>query len=131
MSKPFEAFTWVGIVFTLFLLCTFFLVAHTTYKSLGLGDDLVLPEGSRFNFFLYGFCKITEPEPLPWFRRAAAGSLAVTLWSVFALLLLMFYQSNLRAHLVTVDYEKPMATMQDVLDRGQKIWSINSAYLIG
>ncbi len=60
-----------------------------------------------------------------------AGSLAVTLWSVFALLLLMFYQSNLRAHLVTVDYEKPMATMQDVLDRGQKIWSINSAYLIG
>ena len=123
ISEPFSELAWVGIYMTLFLLCSLFLLAHNIYH--GLKCSFVPEEHSNLNFFIYGFCKLTEPDPLPWFKGTMGGTMLVTLWSFFSLFILMFYQSNLRAYMVTVDYEKPLLTLQDVLDSGKKIWMIN------
>ena len=126
--RPFSWLIWLAILGTTLLLCLYFHVAHALYQ--GLEGTSVLPEASAVNFYLYGLCKITEPEPLPWFRRASGGTMSVTLWSIFALAVTMFYQSNLRAFMVTKQYEKPMVTLQDVLDRGENIWMIKSAFVL-
>ncbi len=66
---------------------------------------------------------MTEPEPLPWFTsRGTGGHLLVFLWTLLAWLLVMFYQSNLRAHLILLEYEEPIDTLEDVLLRAKKIW---------
>ncbi len=126
--KPFNALTWAAVTCSLFLLCSFFLAAHSVYQRL---EGISLrPEESKLNFYLYGFCKITEPEPLPWFSKAAAGTMSVTLWTMLGLFVSMFYQSNLRAFMVTKEYEKPMVSLQDVLDRGENIWVFKSGYML-
>ncbi len=123
VTRPFSTTIWMAIVLTLFIICSYIHVAYSVYSN--FDPTNVLPEDSKINFFLFGFCKFTEPEPLPWFKQASGGKLSVTLWTIFALFMLMFYQSNLRAYMVTVDYEKPLNTMQDVLDSGKKIWLPN------
>ncbi len=126
--KPFNALIWAAVTCSLFLLCTFFLAAHRVYQRL---EGISLrPEASKLNFYIYGFCKITEPEPLPWFSKAMAGTMSVTLWTIFGLFITMFYQSNLRAFMVTKEYEKPMVSLQDVLDRGENIWMSRTAYFL-
>ncbi len=125
ITKPFPPLAWILIVLILFLLSSFFLVAHTIY--LLLEGPLVVPESSVLNFYLFGFCKIAEPEPLPWFKRVAGGTVAVSTWSIFALFIVLFYQSNLRAYMVTVEYEKPLNTLQDVVDSGKKVWLTDSS----
>ena len=49
--------------------------------------------------------------------RAAWGC-----WVVFVLIIMSSYESNLRAYLMTADYEKPVDTEQDMLDRKWKLY---------
>ena len=50
------------------------------------------------------------------------GRLMVFLWSIFAMLMVHFYQCNLRAVLVAVEFEKPIDTPVDVVERGQPVY---------
>lgn len=47
--------------------------------------------------------------------------MAILLWSIFSMLLIFFYTCNLRAMLIAREYERPMETLQDVLDKNLKI----------
>ncbi len=118
--RPFDTITWSLTLFVVLSLCLLLLCTHRIYLS--VRPQLVLPEESSSNFFIYGMCKITEPDPLPWFKGGVSGKWSVFLWSLFALLMIMFYQSNLRAYMITVDYEDPMDTLEDVATQGRKVW---------
>lgn len=45
------------------------------------------------------------------------------MWLVYALFMSMAFECNLRAHLIKVDFEKPIDTEQDLIDSG-KDWFI-------
>ncbi len=50
------------------------------------------------------------------------------LWSLFSFLMLMFYMSNLMAHMVTIDYEKALDTFEAIVENGGKVYLYNGAY---
>ena len=52
----------------------------------------------------------------------------VTLWSVFSFFLVSFYNSNFRAVLMSYNYEKPIKTHEDVVERGAGAHSLRIAY---
>ena len=122
IKSPFRDSTWALVFALLLLLSLLFLSSHKVYVSLG---RRVKPERGVSNFFLFTFCKFTEPEPLPWFKTGYGGRLLVFVWTVMSWSLLLFYQSNLRAHLMTLQYEKPILTLQDAVDNGKKVWIAN------
>ena len=74
------------------------------------------------DFIIHPVAKITEPDPMPWFQGWSTGQFLVFTWSVLALFLTMFYTSNLRAHLVTIHYERPLESFQDIVDNGKKVY---------
>ncbi len=121
LTKPFSARIWLALTITLFLIALGLSSAHSLYSK--VNSSLILPEPNTLNFFLFPFCKLTEPEPLPWFlQKGTGGHFLVFIWAVLSLMMVMFYQSNLRAHLIDVDYEKPIDSLQDVLDQSFKIY---------
>lgn len=119
ISSPFDNITWIVIVILLIVFSLLFLLSHRIYAGLGCK---VKHEHSRFNFFMFTFCKVTEPEPLPWFKTGHGGKLLVFTWTIMACLLIIFYQSTLRAHLMTLQYEKPISSLQDVVDNNRRVW---------
>ena len=71
-----------------------------------------------------------EPDPIPWFPRWSSGKLLVLLWSIFALIMVQSYMGNLRANLIAVDYESPIKTHQDVLDKDVKVYMASAVQLV-
>ncbi len=123
---PFNLLIWSLIVGSLLCMSLMFLATHTVYSRHLQHAGLHSPEDSHLNFVLYTFCKITEPDPVPWFtNKWSTGKLLAFTWSVFSLLIISFYNSNLRAYLTAVDYEKPIDNSQDLLDSGIKTWLIS------
>ncbi len=129
ITDPFTVTVWLVVIITLFSLSLYLLLAHQVYVSENLRhENLAVQEEAKGNFFIFTFCKISEPEPLPWFRKWSAGKMAVLIWMVFSLAMTMFYTSNLRAHLIAIKYEKPIDTLQDILDNGKRPWMYKASY---
>lgn len=77
----------------------------------------------RLDIFLFTFAKYVEPHPLPWFKvKLSTGQLLVVLWTALTTFLVMAFQSNLRVTLMTMNYEKPLLTLQDLLDQDLDIF---------
>ncbi len=121
---PFPLNIWMIIFGFLFVLSILFLCVYKVYEK--IDQPFIVHEPSPFNFVLFTFCKFTEPDPLPWFRSGVAGTFSMLLWSILAVFSVMFYLSNLRAVMVTIEYEKPIDTLQDVVDNNERVW-INDA----
>ncbi len=119
ISSPFDNITWMLIFALLTAFSFLFLASHRLYVHLGCP---VKQEPSAFNFFMFTFCKVTEQEPLPWFKAGHGGKLLVASWTLMACVLILFYNSNLRAHLMTLQYEKPISSLQDVVDNNKRVW---------
>ncbi len=121
LTKPFSANAWLLLSMTIAIISVSLFISHRLYSNINL--DYVKPEQHWLNFFLFSFCKVTEPEPLPWFvKKGTGGHFLVFNWTILSWVAVMFYLSNLRAHLISVDYEKPIDSLQDVLERSSKIW---------
>ncbi len=65
---------------------------------------------------------------MPWFPKWSSGRFSIFLWSYLSSFLIMFYTSNLRAHLATVDYEKPLDTLESVAENGKRVFIYNAAF---
>ena len=76
----------------------------------------------KLDFIIMTFCGITEPDPIPWFPKWSTGKILILLWSAFGLIMNLTYQCNLRAMLTTVEYEKPIESLRDLLDRGKRVY---------
>ncbi len=123
---PFSLQIWVIIFMSLLCLSIMFYVTHSVYTGTKL-TDAGLHKTERFssNFLLYTFCKITEPDPLPWFTSSwSTGKLLTFIWSMYSLLVMSFYNCNLRAHLSAVDYQKPLDNADQVLQHAVKTWLV-------
>lgn len=120
LTKPFSVILWLTIFVTLASICCGIFISYMTYFSLEIG--LAKQEHAHFNLVLFPCFKVTEPEPLPWFSRGTGGHLFVFSWTLFAWFMVMCYQTNLRAHLISQEYDKPVDTLNDVLTRTTKIW---------
>ncbi len=126
--RPFDRTTWILGTLTVFLLATMQLIAYKIYqKPYCKTHNLSKPEEPWFNFYLFSFCKVTEPDCLPWFTKFSAGKLLTCLWMLLAMLLIFFYVSNLRAHFMIVKYEEPPTTLKHIVQRGQRVYIVEVA----
>ena len=127
VTKPFAWTVWIAIAVSLLACSAYFLASHKIYSRLQslTGIKLVQEEVSSLNFFLFTFFKITEPDPLSWFKEWTGGKAVVFMWSFLALFLSMAYTSNLRAHMMTVRREHPLDTLQDIVDYAHRPWIFN------
>ncbi len=71
---------------------------------------------------------MTLTDPLPWFDKWTSGKLGAFLWMMFALLMISFYTSNLRAHMITIDYEEPLHTFEAIARLAGKVYLYSGAY---
>lgn len=118
--KVFSMNVWISFMLTLLLFSFLFYLTHSLYEQ--LDPDLIVPVSTKWDFLIFPFCKFVEPDPVPWFPAWSTGRALVLLWSVFSLIIVLAYSCNLRANLIAKDYEAPIKTHQDVLDRGENIY---------
>lgn len=62
-------------------------------------------------------------------RMTHAGFLSFFIWMAAMLLITSAYKSNLLASLIVVEYEKPLDTYQEILDRGVTLATFNGAIM--
>ena len=129
LLNPLDSTVWILTLITVLSLSFFFLCAYTLYTSEDLSHlKLAKLERSKTNFFIYPLSRITEPDSLPWFEaKWSAGKFAFLLWIILSLLMNMFYVSNLRVHLTVINYEKPIDSLEDILENGQTVYLYQSA----
>ncbi len=124
--RPFSIDIWIVVIATMLCFSVVFYVVHYLYSQKLWKQKFHRNEDSSINFILYSFCKITEPDPVPWFtEKWSAGKLLSFQWSLFCLLIVAIYTCNLRAHFAAVDYEKPIDTAEDVIENGKRPWLIS------
>ncbi len=123
---PFSSSVWMIVICSLLCLSVMFYMTHSLYTSPDLiYVNLHKSEMSASNFFLFTFGKMTEPDPIPWFsQKWSTGKFLAFVWSLFSLLIVSFYNCNLRAHLSAVDYEKPVESADDVILHRKRPWLI-------
>ncbi len=124
LLRPFNWPVWSAVVACLILFSTMFYLTYHTYSSEHLFGQKLHSNGfSYYTFPLYTLTKVKNPAPLPWFHpKKSTGRLLTFEYTVFCFLLVVMYLSNLQAHLVAVGYEKPVDTMQDVIDNKLTPW---------
>ncbi len=119
ITAPFSSTVWT---LSALLVMIVGLMHHITYKLYQKPYiqqlDLAKREHHPANFYLFSLAKLTEPDPLPWFKKWSAGKIFSLLWTLFCLLMVLFYTCNLRAHLITVNYEESPETLDHIIDRG-------------
>ncbi len=130
VAKPFSALVWGLSAACLAMLSLFFTLAHKMYQSKHMSDlNLASLEESPLNFFLFTFAKLSESDALPWFRKWSSAKMGVFIWVVFSTFLVLFYTSNLRAHMITVEYEKPLHTLEDIVQNGKPVYLPTALHL--
>lgn len=72
------------------------------------------------DYFVVPLSMLVTQDRAKWFRnfpRNSGGPLLVLCWTVLCYVMNLSYQSNLRASLIAVDYEEPIATNQAIASR--------------
>ncbi len=124
LLRPFSLLIWLLLTISTLAFSVMFYAAHSTYSSCQIKkEELHREEDSSINFLLYTFSKVAEPDPVPWFtQKWSTGKFLAFLWSFYALMAVLFYTCNLRAHLAAVDYEQRLDSPKDVVNNGQRTW---------
>ncbi len=124
ISSPFSWTLWTYIAALLSAFALLFVLLLSVYAT--LDPDLVPSKPPVSTVVLFAFSKITEPDPLPWLARTSGGRACVFCWTLFCLVMILAYQSNLRAHMTTVRYGKPLNTLEDIVEHGKRVWIVTS-----
>ncbi len=122
--RPFSPRIWLILLATLELICLQFALINKIYYVMPHFRDAELTryEPSTYLFFLYPMFKITEPDPLPWFKKWSAGKMLSITWIFMAMTTVNLYNCNLRSSLVAIQYEEPPGTINDVVLNGQSVY---------
>ena len=133
---PFQNSVWMITAATVVLMGSCLLIIYRVYDTLSEDDLLPFPLLTIKNpadFILLPLSMLVQQDRLKWFKfayKTSAGSMTVLLWSLGGLVLMLSYVSNLRASLIAIAYEKPVDTVQDILDRDEDLWYISGTSLL-
>lgn len=73
--------------------------------------------------FIKTFASLTEPSGNLWFQsRASTGRIIFITWSFSSLILNLAYNCTLRANLLKKSLEKPINNIDDIIERGEKLY---------
>ncbi len=126
--RPFPVDVWIMIVLCCLLLTLLmFLIYQVHMMDTIIDNNMVKKERLIGNLLIFPFMKIIEPDPLPWFEKWSSGKLVYFVWMIFSTFIVLFYTSNLRAHLVYIDYEKAPEDLKDIYERGKTVYVYNTA----
>ncbi len=114
LFMPLDVLTWVGTAITAPLVFVAFYVVNRWHWS----TETWVPSTTFQLMSISAIPLISESIPLKWFniRATGQGKLLLFLWLPLATVLSSAYESNLLSSLVSISYEKPLETFQDVLD---------------
>ncbi len=119
ITAPFPLNVWALSVGLVIAIAALLHLSYYLYQKPHIHHlELAKVEYHPINFYLYSLTKMTEPDPLPWFEKWTSGKVFAFWWSVFCMFMVMFYTSNLRAHLITLEYEEAPDTLDHIIKRG-------------
>ena len=100
-----------------------FLAIYKTYAAIPERVELLGPSHSVADFFIRSIAGFTEPDPIEWFPKLSIGKVLALIWTMSSTFIIFFYMSNLRANLVSTDYEPLIRTPRDLLERVGTIYA--------
>ncbi|XP_059084403.1 uncharacterized protein LOC131881534 [Tigriopus californicus] len=113
--RGFDQLGWLAVFITLGCFALTFQLIFWVYKFKIKNKSLYNNPGNPVDFFLLTFTTFVEPDKINWFPTWSAGKLATLFWSVFALLVVNFYTSNLRTNLIAPNLEPEINSHEDVI----------------
>ncbi|XP_059085838.1 uncharacterized protein LOC131882641 isoform X2 [Tigriopus californicus] len=119
VTRGFDQLGWIAVFTTLGCFAVTFQLIFYVYKFKIKDKSLYNNPGNPVDFFLLTFTTFVEPDKISWFPTWSAGKLATLFWSVFALLVVSFYTSNLRTNLIAPNLEPEINSHEDVLNYGK------------
>ncbi|TRY79366.1 hypothetical protein TCAL_14786 [Tigriopus californicus] len=108
-------FSWIGVFIALTCFSVTFQTMFQVYKFELKDKTLYNNPGNPIDFFLLTFTTFVEPYKINWFPSWSAGKMLALLWSLFALLMVSFYMSNLRTNLIAPGLEPEINNHEDIL----------------
>ncbi|XP_059085026.1 uncharacterized protein LOC131882025 [Tigriopus californicus] len=115
VARGFDQLGWLAVFITLGCFALTFELIFYLYKFKIKDKSLYNNPGNPVDFFLLTFTTFVEPDKINWFPTWSVGKLMTLLWSVFALLVVSFYTSNLRTNLIAPNLEPEINSHEDVL----------------
>ncbi|TRY75000.1 hypothetical protein TCAL_04945, partial [Tigriopus californicus] len=104
LLKPFSAYLWVCLIFTLVVLSTVLVAIGRYLEQQPMEKIITLP-----------FMSLVE-QNIPDSRfKSKVSKFLIGLWYLTVFFILSGYSCNLRAFLVATEYEKPIDTAEDIL----------------
>ncbi len=126
--RPFPPNVWIVFVVMSSCFAAVIYAIHKVHSLDGITNhQLVKKENLTLNLLLFPITKIVEPDALPWFEKWSSGKYVYFLWMTFCTFIVAFYTSNLRAHLVYIDYEKAPQDLKDIYERGARVYMHDNA----
>ncbi len=125
--KPFSTQVWILVLLTMTAFSLLSLMFNKIYKGVEpfYYLDLTKRETSNYLFFLFSFTKISEPDPLPWFKTWSAGRFMTLVYYIMCALLIISYTCNLRTYMTTIQYEIPPAGRPDLIESQKTVYIPN------
>ncbi|TRY79367.1 hypothetical protein TCAL_14787 [Tigriopus californicus] len=115
VARGFDTWSWLAVFITLGSFSATFQLIYYVYKYKMKDATLYKNPGNPIDFFLLTFTTFVEPDKLKWFPSWSTGKFATLLWSIFALLVVSFYTSNLRTNLIAPNFEPEINSHEDIL----------------
>ena len=134
--KAFDWYIWAALIVTLALIAAAFYFIYRMFEKLAMVAKLPFElnkVGHSVDFVLLPTSMLVSQENVRWFNkssRASSGSILVIFWAMCCLILHFAYKQNLLSSLVAVEYEKPVDTVQDILDRDEDLWYVAGTSLL-
>lgn len=129
LTRVFSPIVWIAIYLCLAALTLMMFITHRIYTQVDLqGHGLANSNDVPWtNFVLFAFAKFVEPDPIPWFNRFSTGKMLVLIWSLYTMLIVLFFNSNLRTILIATQYEKPFKTLERIIELDRPTYILKEA----
>ncbi|TRY79826.1 hypothetical protein TCAL_14788 [Tigriopus californicus] len=115
VARGFDKLSWAAVFLTLTCFAVTFQTIFYVYKFKIKDSGRYNNPGNPADFFLLTFTSFVEPDKINWFPTWSAGKMSALMWSVFALLVVSFYTSNLRTNLIAPSLEPEINSHEDIL----------------
>ena len=123
---PFQGLVWTFIIIAPISASLIFIQIAKFYKKF---IPEMIKSNIDFGLIILQTCgQLVEPMDIKWFKRINFGKVLLGLWSFYCLLLVMFYNCNLRSSMIKPAREPFIDNSEDVLNRGKPIHLLHIWY---
>ena len=149
LIQPFPFIVWMLVLSSLLAFIALFVLIHTVYSNVPNTEGLMLKSTTKIDVIIKTIGTLTEPDKFPYFPKLSTGFMKIiyfqnifllsfscslglactVLWGIAVTFFSFFYNSNLRAHLMNVQYSPRIDTLEDAKNHVKKMFYFGEEYV--